>query len=90
MLYVTYQNIRYAINVKELKKTLKKLIFKGVAVLLFIGMFFYLTFDFCHYPEKYLTTWKYQLHNEIKSGNQEAVDYYNNVYVSHGIKLFDD
>ena len=46
--------------------------------------------DFCRFPEKYCTTYKYQLHNDIKRGDAEAIEYYNKVYTSNGIKLFED
>lgn len=45
--------------------------------------------DICKYPEKYLTTWKYQLEQEISEGNQEAIDYYNKVYLANGQVLFE-
>lgn len=90
MLYITYQNMQYAINIKLLKKVLKRLLFKTVLVLLIAVSFLTMYVDICKYPEKYLTTWKYQLHNEIKSGNQESIDYYNRVYVANGIDLFEE
>ncbi len=42
----------------------------------------------CKYPEKYITTWKYQLQNDIKQGNQVAIDYYNNTYIANGVELY--
>lgn len=90
MLYIMYHNTQYAINLKLLKKTLKRLLFKTVLVLLVTVPLLTMYVDFCRFPEKYLTTWKYQLHNEIKSGNQESIDYYNRVYVANGIDLFEE
>ena len=49
-----------------------------------------LTIDFFRFPECYLTTWRYQLKNDILSGNQEMIDYYNNTYVANGRILFDE
>ena len=90
MLYITYQNMQYTINIKLLKKALKRLLFKTVIVLLVSVPLLNLYVDLCKYPEKYFTTWKYQLYNEIKSGNQESIDYYNRVYVANGIDLFEE
>lgn len=47
-----------------------------------------LCIDFIRFPECYLTTWKYQLRNEIRQGNQEMIDYYNHVYVKNNRILF--
>ena len=44
--------------------------------------------NFCKYPEQYLTTWKYQLENDLSNGNQVAIEYYNNKYVANGKYLF--
>ena len=46
--------------------------------------------SFAKYPEKYSTTWKYQLENELADGNKDALEYYNRVYVSNGKYLFGD
>lgn len=90
MLYIMYQNTQYTINLKLLKRALKRLLFKTVLVLLVVAPLLTVYVDFCRFPEKYLTTWRYQLHNEIKSGNQESIDYYSRVYVANGIDLFED
>lgn len=42
------------------------------------------------YPEKVSTIAKKQLYNDIQSGDQEAIDYYNSVYTSKGVYLFGD
>lgn len=49
-----------------------------------------LMIDFVRFPECYLSTWRYQLKNEILSGDQEMIDYYNNTYVANGRILFDE
>lgn len=46
--------------------------------------------DFVRFPECYLSTWRYQLKNDILSGNQEMIDYYNDTYVSNGRILFEE
>ena len=40
------------------------------------------------YPEKYLSTWRYQLKCDIEQGNEEAIRYYETNYVANGIDLF--
>ena len=44
--------------------------------------------DFVRFPDKYITTWKYQLKNEIASGDEKAIEYYNKYYVSKGVYLY--
>ena len=83
MLVITYNR----------KKLLKINIKKFVSSLLIIAVFitcFSLYIDFCRFPEKYMTTWKYQLKNEIASGDEKAIEYYNRVYTANGINLFDE
>ena len=46
--------------------------------------------SFFKYPEKYMTTWKYQLENKLAKGNEEALEYYNDRYVANGKYLFGD
>ena len=50
---------------------------------------FLLIIDFFRFPDCYLTTWKYQLENDIKRGNKEAIEYYESRYVANGRTLFD-
>lgn len=60
--------------------------------ILVIGMLFtfiLLYVDFIRFPECYLTTWKYQLKNEIAAGDQTAITYYNTHYVKYNRSLFD-
>ena len=60
--------------------------------ILVIGMLFtfiLLYVDFIRFPECYLTTWKYQLKNEIAAGDQTAITYYNIHYVKYNRNLFD-
>lgn len=60
--------------------------------ILVIGMLFtfiLLYVDFIRFPECYLTTWKYQLKNEIATGDQTAITYYNTHYIKYNRSLFD-
>lgn len=41
------------------------------------------------YPEVYISTWKYQLQNDIKRGNKDAIEYYQNTYLANGKILFE-
>ena len=43
---------------------------------------------FAKYPEVYLSTWRYQLKNDIDRGDEMAIEYYNENYVANGIYLF--
>lgn len=47
-----------------------------------------LCIDFVRFPECYLTTWKYQLKNEIASGNKQSIEYYKKNYIAHGKSLY--
>ena len=54
-----------------------------------IGAMIYYAVDFIRFPEKYSTTWKYQLEQDIKNGDEEAIKYYNETYTKQGKVLFD-
>lgn len=45
--------------------------------------------DFCRFPECYISTWKYQLQNDIAAGNEQAITYYNENYIENGRALFE-
>lgn len=51
---------------------------------------FILVVDVIKYPETYFTTWKYQLQEDIKSGDIEAIEYYQEHYISKGRNLFNE
>ena len=68
---------------KAIKNKLEKLMF---IVVIIASLALYV--DFVRFPECYINTWRYQLKNDIKAGNQEMIDYYNNVYVKHNRVLF--
>lgn len=86
MLTLTYTNKR---THKRRKINLNRL-FTSLLILTLIITCINLYIDFCRMPEKYCTTWKYQLKNDIENGDQEAIEYYNRVYKSNGINLFED
>ena len=82
MLTLTYTNKR---THKSRKINLNRL-FTGLLILTLIITFTASITDFMRFPDKYITTWKYQLKNEIASGDQKAIDYYNKYYTSKGVK----
>ena len=86
MLTLTYTNKR---THKSRKINLNRL-FTSLLILTLIITFTACITDFFRFPDKYMTTYKYQLKNEIASGDQEAIEYYNRVYKSNGINLFED
>ena len=59
-------------------------------VLLVISIVFVavLLIGFVRYPEKHLSTWRYQLKCDIERGDEEAIEYYQTNYVANGIYLF--
>lgn len=80
MLTIIYNHKRLRINLHRLFSALMCF----VLVVACVGV----AVDFCRYPEKHLTTWRYQLYNEIKAGKTESIDYYNKHYTSKGIYLY--
>lgn len=86
MLTLTYTNKRtqkgFKINLNRLFTSLLTVI----VIISCIGLYV----DLCRFPEKYCTTYKYQLKNDIKRGDAEAIEYYNRVYTANGINLFGD
>lgn len=60
----------------------------SVLVLICLLLVILSTIDFCKFPEKYITSWKYQLKNDIESGNKQAIEYYERNYISKGKELF--
>lgn len=73
------------VNKKKFIKSMSTLIFSIVLIILFAIM----TIELINYPEKYLTTWRYQLYQEVNAGDQEAINYYKTTYLDHNITLWD-
>lgn len=71
----------------------KKKFIKSTTILIFmiiiISCSILLFIEFLSYPEKYLTTWKYKLKQDIEAGNQQAIEYYQNNYLEKGQKLWE-
>ena len=59
-----------------------------IFVLMFLGLLVLLLTGFVKYPEKYLSTWRYQLKCDIERGDEAAIEYYQTNYVANGIHLF--
>lgn len=47
------------------------------------------TVDFMRYPDKYITTWKYQLQNEINADNAKSIEYYQTNYINKGVAFLE-
>lgn len=74
------------VNKKKFRKSIATLIISIIA----IGFMVWLTVDTIEYPEKYLTTWRYQLHRKVQNGDEDAIKYYQEVYLNKNIKLWED
>jgi len=61
-------------------------------ILTIAGIICFLSFyvNFCRFTEQYITTYKYQLYNDLKRGDAKAVNFYQTRYVDNGRILFDD
>lgn len=84
MLTLTYTNKRTRKRTKINLNRLFTSLLTVIVIISCIGLYV----DLCRFPEKYCTTWKYQLKNEIASGDQKAIDYYNKHYTSKGVYLY--
>ena len=61
---------------------------KTLAILVLVALLAFLLTSFVNQPERYLSTWRYQLQNDIERGNEDAIEYYEDNYLSKGIYLF--
>lgn len=86
MLTLTYTNKRTRKRTKINLNRLFTSLLTVIVIISCIGLYV----DLCRFPEKYCTTYKYQLKNDIKRGDVEAIEYYNRVYTANGINLFED
>lgn len=75
-------------HTRESRKINLNRLFASLLVLTLIVTCIGLYIDFIRFPDKYITTWKYQLKNEIASGDQKAIEYYNKHYTSKGAYLY--
>lgn len=71
----------YKLNVKRFRNF--------ILYLTVLIMFSTLIVDCYRFPEKYSTMCRYQLESDIKSGDPEAISYYNDKYVANNINLFE-
>ncbi|MBS5858057.1 MAG: hypothetical protein KIC60_06190 [Clostridium sp.] len=70
------------------KKFIKAISTTVITIILTVIMIF-MSIELIQYPEKYLTTWRYQLQQKVNSGDQEAIDYYQETYLNRNITLWD-
>lgn len=75
---------------KKYKLVNKRKFLRFIVLLIFISISIPLTINFFLYPEKYLSTWKLQLKQEIEKEVPEALEYYKENYVDKNISLFED
>lgn len=59
-------------------------------LVVFVIFFTIFGIDVYNYPEKYITTTKYHLRNDLLVQDAEAVAYYQSAYLDKGVELFDD
>ncbi len=71
------------------KKKFIKAISTIVITIIFTVIMIFMSIELIQYPEKYLTTWRYQLQQKVNSGDQEAIDYYQETYLNRNITLWD-
>ena len=77
------------LNKKHYKLNLK-IFFTRIFVFVFCVWLFAFGVEVCKFSEQYITTYKYQLYNELKQGIEEAIHYYKSSYIDNGRVLFDD
>ena len=61
---------------------------KTIGAIILAVVFAVLMVDTIRFPECHFTTWKYQLENDIKQGNERAIEYYHERYIANGRYLF--
>lgn len=80
MITVIYKHKRVKIDIRRL--------FVSTMTIIMTVTFLRFTVDFMRYPDKYITTWKCQLQNEINAGDAESIEYYQTNYIDKGVCLF--
>ena len=63
---------------------------KTLAILILVALLTFLLTSFVSQPERYLSTWRYQLKCDIERGNEDALKYYEENYTSKGVYLFNE
>lgn len=74
------------VNKKKFIRSITTLLVSIALIILLVIM----AVQLINYPEKYLSTWRYQLYQEIQAGDQEAIEYYQKNYLDKGIELWED
>lgn len=74
------------VNKKKFVRSITTLLVSIALIILLVIM----AVQLINYPEKYLSTWRYQLYQEIQAGDQEAIEYYQKNYLDKGIELWED
>lgn len=77
----------YKQKIKHRKKTQKKIL-KLLLCVFVLAVFSNIMIDFMRFPECYISTWKYQLKNDLTAGNQKAIKYYQENYINRGRILY--
>ncbi len=74
-------------KIRDKKKFIKSTIIL-IFMIIIISCSILIFIEFLSYPEKYLTTWKYQLKQDIEAGNRQAIEYYQKNYLEKGEELW--
>ena len=78
----------HAVYIKIRKKAITKC-FHSLLTIIFIAAITFFIVDLIRFPECYISTWKYQLKNDIAAGVPEAITYYNTNYIKYNRDLFE-
>ena len=70
-------------TIKHIKKEIT-----GLLLLIAIIASVFIFIDVIRYPEAYSSIAKYHLKNDIEAGNEKAIEFYNEHYLSKGRPLF--
>ena len=68
----------------------KKKFARFIAIVVCVALMATVLVDFLRFPECYISTWKYQLHNDLVQEKEDAVKFYEENYVQNGRDLFGD
>ena len=79
----------YKQKIKRRKNTQKKIL-KLLLCVFVLTVFSNIMIDFMRFPECYISTWKYQLKNDLAAGDQKAMKYYQENYINRGRILYDN